>query len=105
MIIKTVKYLIAGLVLILELLFCLSQGVFLHGPVFDVSYRHEQRVPAFWDNYLHPSPAAKARLDDELARMNRHLVLRTLFTVAVFAGIDWIGFRYLWNYGRKKTIA
>jgi hypothetical protein len=102
---KTFKWTVVGLVLTLELCFLLLQGVWLHGPIFDVSYRHDQRVASFWDDHLHPSPATKTTLDAELRRMDRYLAVKTVLIVGVFVGIYWLGFYYLRNYGHKKTTA
>ena len=102
---RTFKWTVIGLVVILELYFLFLQGVYMHGPIFDVSYRHDQRVAAFWNARLHPSPTTKATLDAELRRMNRYLVVETVLTVGVFVGIDCFGFYYLMNDGHKKTTA
>jgi uncharacterized membrane protein (UPF0182 family) len=102
---KVFKWSVVSLVLICELCFLLLQGVWLHGPVFDVSYRHDQRVAAFWDDHLHPSPATKATLDTELKRMDRYLAVKMVLIVGVFVGIDWLGLYCFRNYGHKKTTA
>lgn len=102
---KLFKCLIVSLVLIFDLWFLLFRIPYMHGPILDVSYRHQQRVAAFYDNLLHPSPATKAALDAEVIQMNRYLDLKMILTVGILVGINWLVFYYLRNYGRKKTTA
>jgi hypothetical protein len=100
---KPFKCLIVSVVIIFELWFLLLPSLYMHGPILDVSYRHQQRVAAFYDNLLHPSPATKAALDAEVIRMNRYLDLKMILTAGILVGIDWLGIYCLRNHGRKKT--
>jgi hypothetical protein len=66
-------FIIVVLALVFQLYFLMLWNTWMHGPVLDLSYRHQERVAAVYDYHLHPSPAMKATLDAELVRMHRYL--------------------------------
>jgi hypothetical protein len=102
---NSIRGVILAVVLFLELVFFVLSNEWLRGPVFDLSYRHDQRVAAFFDNVRNPTPATRSTLDAELVRMNRYLDLRMIVTLSVFVGIDGLVIYRLWYKGKQKTAA
>ena len=98
------KGILTVVVLVSELCFVIYQNTWIHGDILDVSYRHEQRVAAFYDNLKHPSPTTKSTLNVEVAMMRHHQDLRLFLTLGTFAVINGLGFYYLWKAKGKPDI-
>jgi hypothetical protein len=93
---KGFKLFIICLALVGESFGFLYWSTFLHGPMLDLRYRRTERLAAYHENRLHPSPAAQTALDLELSRMNNYLHWSMLRDVAILAIVNGIGFYFLW---------
>jgi|GEM_PF-6743877 len=102
---KSAKITIIVLVLLLELVWAAWPRLYMHGPVFDESYRHDERFATWAASKQHPSPETKAAFDREVALLDRHMNERALSVLAGVLAIDAIGIYFLWRYAPKKTTA
>jgi hypothetical protein len=66
------KILLVGIVLVIELLAYLQWSPYSHGVLGGVVYRAKERIAATVDYHQHPSPATKAKFDEELRLMHQH---------------------------------
>lgn len=102
---KGLKLILSCLIGLFELYFVLFMNVYLHGAVFDVSYRREPRVAAYWEYHQHPSPATKATFDIEKAKLDSYLGWKFLLQFITLLIVNWVGFRWFWKFSlNPKTI-
>jgi hypothetical protein len=99
---RAVRLAIVGFALVGQLLFLGSCDPHPHGAIVDVRYRRKERLAAYLDYNLHPSPATRAVLNAELTRMKRYewLILSVLLGTLVAA--NGMGIYYVLGSGYKK---
>jgi len=102
---RALKFALVGLMLIFELLFCVSYNPYPHGAIVDIRYRQKERLAAYNESRLHPSAASQAAFTGELTSMRRYERGVMIVTLSLLLGADALGIYYLFGYGHKKTLA
>jgi hypothetical protein len=65
-------------------------------------YRLKERLEAMKAYTLNPSPATKAALDDEFARLHQHENKRDAILIPALLIVDAVVIYFFWNYGTRK---
>ena len=101
---KPIKIFIILIVLFLQLAWFAWPRLSLHGPIFDESYRYNERFTALAASSEHPSPETKAAFDKEVALLYRHMSRRAFGILSAVLAIDAAGIYFFWRYEpAKKT--
>src|SRR6476620_509676 len=101
---RAFKFVVVGLVLMLQLLVFCSWNPYPHGDIVDIQYRQKERLAAFAESRLHPSAASQAAFTVELTRMRRYEQGAMIVTLSLLLGANALGIYYLFGYGHKKTL-
>jgi len=84
-----------------QLLWLLAQLVlphFGHGPPsFDESYRGEERVLAYAASLEHPSPQTKGAWDEEVRRLDHHVLVRNSLVFGFILVLDGAAVYLFWR--------
>lgn len=94
-----------GFILVFDLFFVGIYNPYPHGEIVDVSYRGKERLVAWLENAQHPSPATKAKLQEELRLMHRHEDWKGYVALGLLVGLNIAGFYYLLRHEKKNTTA
>ena len=70
----------------------------------DVSFRRHERLASFADYNFHPSPATKAKFDEEMKLLNKHEECKLYLALIIFVIVNGVGIYYYWNDGNRKTL-
>jgi len=88
-----------------QLLRLLAQLVlphFGHGsPSFDESYRGEERVLAYAASLEHPSPQTKGAWDEEVRRLDHHVLVRNSLVFGFILVLDGAAVYLFWRLPNK----
>lgn len=102
---RSIKLIIVGVVLWIELLFVTFHNPYPHGPIVDVWYRQSERHAAHSNYVQHPSAETRAVFDVELKRMRRYVTVVTILKLTVLVAVNTVGIYCFLKHDEKKATA
>src|ERR1041385_3897049 len=100
---RLVKILLVGFILGFELIFIGTYNPYPHGEIVDVRYRGKERLTAYMNYHINPSPTTEAKFKEELSLMHKHEDWKTYATLGVLFTFNVIGVYYFLRQPRQQT--
>jgi len=100
---RALKLAAVGVAIFIQIAFLLIfYNPYPHGDMIDLSYRHEERLAAYYDYLHHPSPVTANRLNAEGKQMHQYERATTLLKLIVLLTVNAFGIYYFLDYGDQK---
>ena len=102
---RAFRLLFIGAFLWFELMCVTTHNPYPHGEIVDVRYRGKERITAYMDYRLHPSPETEAKFHEELRLMHKHEDWKGYAALGVLVALNIGGIYLLMKYDKKHAAA
>ena len=102
---RVFKIILIGFVLGFELIFVGTYNPYPHGEIVDVRYRGKERMTAYMDYRLHPSPGTEAKFREEQRLMHKHEDWKGYTALGFLVALNIGGIYLLLKHGEKHVAA